>query len=43
MGKVLNGLFLVPGHILGGGSGPVIMGDSVLELVPFILCRLPKI
>ena len=37
----MNKLFLVPVNLLGGGSGPVLLGDMFLELVPFILCRLP--
>ena len=38
----MNILFLVPVHLLGGGSGPVLLGGRFLELVPFILCRFPK-
>ena len=42
-GGVLNRLLLAPGHIFVGGSGPVILGGRVLGLVPFKLCRFPKI
>ena len=42
-GGLLNILFLVPGHLLGVISGPVLLGSRDLELGPFILCSSPKI